>query len=303
MTGREALAGAVVAGWCAAAAAQQSVFRAGTEVVTVGVTVTDRRGAFLQHLNAADFDVLEDGRPQTIDFFARGDQSGSAPEIHVGLLLDTSGSMTDDIALARSAAVRFLNTLRDAVDITLVDFSTEVNVARYGQEDFPRLVERIRSRRPGGFTAMYDALTLYLDGAAGEGGRTILVLLSDGGDTRSTVSFADVMTLIRASDVTVYTVGLLEHQSASAKREQHLRLTRMASESGGEAFFPSTMKDVDAAYAKVLAEIRAQYTIGYVSTNARADGRWRNVEVRLRGPELRGSRVRSRKGYFAPYRP
>ena len=74
--------------------------------------------------------------------------------------------MDADIKLARSAAVKFLNTLTDAKDMTLVDFDTEVRVAKYGQQDFPRLVERIRARKPDGFTAMYDALGVYLDGAA-----------------------------------------------------------------------------------------------------------------------------------------
>ena len=138
--------------------------------------------------------------------------------------------MGEDIKLARSAAVRFLNTLSDAVDMTLVDFDTEVRVAKYGQQDFPRMVERIRSRKPDGWTAMYDALGVYLDGAAENDGRTILVLYTDGGDTRSAIAFGDVMTLVRASDVTIYAVGFLEHQSSSARvdaaRAAHARSPR-----------------------------------------------------------------------------
>src|SRR5688572_31009045 len=130
---------------------------------------------------------------------------------------DTSGSMGEDIKLARSAAVRFLNTLTDAVDMTLVDFDTEVRVATYGQKDFPRMVERIRSRQPAGYTAMYDALGVFLDGAAENEGRTILLLYTDGGDTRSAIALGDVMTLVQASDVTIYAVGFLEHQSSSGR--------------------------------------------------------------------------------------
>jgi Ca-activated chloride channel family protein len=180
----------VVAVSVVAGQAQQATFRAETDLVTLGVTVTDRRSALVTDLSQDDFEVLEDGRPQTVRFFARGDQAASAPELHVGLLLDTSGSMGADIQLARSAAVRFLNTLREAVDITFVDFDTEVRVARYGQQDFPRLVERIRSRKPDGFTAMYDALGVYLERSQDDDGRSILVLLSDGGDTRSTIRFS-----------------------------------------------------------------------------------------------------------------
>jgi hypothetical protein len=86
--------------------------------------------------------------------------------------------------------------------MTLVDFDSEVRVATYGQNDFPRLVERIRGREPEGWTAMYDALGVYLHGAAGNEGRTILALYTDGGDTRSAIALGDLMTLVRASDVT-----------------------------------------------------------------------------------------------------
>ena len=295
------LVGCVVA-LAAVAEGQVPVFRGGVELVNFGVTVTDRRGTYVTDLTPADFEIVEEGRPQTVSYFARGVDSDTAPELHIGLLFDTSGSMGEDIRLARSAAVRFLNTLSDAVDITLVDFDTEVRVAKYGQRDFPRLVERIRGRQPGGFTAMYDALGVYLHGAAEDDGRTILVLYTDGGDTRSTLAFGDVMTLIRASDVTIYTVGFLEHQSSSTRLLQRAQLSQIAETTGGQAFFPSAMKDVEVAYDRIVAQIRAQYSLGYTSTNLKQDGQWRKVEIRVRRPDLRGARVQTRKGYFAPYR-
>lgn len=281
--------------------AQQPTFRAGTDVVTLGVTVTDRTGSFPADLESGDFEVFEDGARQTVTYFARGDQSESTPELHVGLLFDTSGSMGQDIGLARSAAVKFLNTLREAVDITLVDFDTEVRVARYEQQDFPRLVERIRSRKPEGFTALYDALGVYLDAAQRDEGRTILVVFTDGGDTRSALRFGELVTSIRASDVTIYTVGFLEHQGNSARFEQRLRLGEIAAESGGQAFFPLAMKQIEDAYDKIVAQIRAQYSLGYVSTNVRRDGRWRKVEIKVKRAGLSDLKVQARKGYFAPF--
>src|SRR6187200_1169980 len=187
--------------------AQQPVFRTGTEIVGFGVTVTDRRGNFITDLKPEDLEVLEEGAPQAIRLFARGDDAETAPELHVGLVFDTSGSMGDDITLARSAAVKFLNTLTDAKDMTLVDFDTEVRVSKFEQASFPRLVERIRSRRPGGFTALYDAIGVYLTGAIDDNGRKILVMFTDGGDTRSTTTFSKLVTMLRASDATVYAVG------------------------------------------------------------------------------------------------
>jgi VWFA-related protein len=282
--------------------AQQPTFRAGTELVSFSATVTDRRGRYLTDLTRADFEIVEDGRPQSVQYFARGDDLQQAPELHIGLLFDTSGSMEDDIALSRSAAVKFLNTMSQARDITLVDFDTEVRVTRFEQDDFPRLVERIRSRKPDGFTAMYDALGVYLDGATHGPGRKILVVFTDGGDTRSAIRFGDALTLVRASDVTIYAIGFLQNRGAGARGDQRMRLTQIAGESGGAAFFPSSMKQVEEAYDTIAAQVRAQYTLGYVSTNTAADGRWRKVDIRVTSPQARDARIQTRKGYFAPYR-
>ncbi|MBI2187612.1 MAG: VWA domain-containing protein [Acidobacteria bacterium] len=277
-------------------------FRSRIDLVTMGVTVTDRRGNFLSDLTRDDFEIREDGKPQTLTSFARGDSETEELPLHLGLLFDTSGSMGEDIKLARSAAVKFLNTLSDAVDMTLVDFDTEVRVARYDQANFPRMVERIRNRKPDGWTALYDALGVYLDGAAEADGRKILVLYTDGGDTRSTITFSDAMTLVRASDVTIHAVGFLENQPSSVRIGQRMRLMDIAEATGGQAFFPTAMKDVEAAYEKIVAQIRNQYTLGYVSTNTAQDGSWRRVEIRVKRPGLRDLRVHTRKGYFALYK-
>jgi VWFA-related protein len=285
----------------ASLSAQRPVFRAETELVYFGVTVVDRRGNFITDLTAEDFEIVEEGQKQSLRIFARGDDGDSAPEMHVGLLFDTSGSMGEDIKLARSAAIKFLNTLKDAEDMTLVDFDTEVRVAKYGQGDFPRMVERIRSRKPDGWTALYDALGVYLDGATEDDGRTILVLYTDGGDTRSTIGFSDVMTLVRASDVTVYAIGFLEHQPSSVKAEQRMRMQQITETTGGQAFFPMSMKEIESAYDKILAQIRAQYSLGYASSNTKEDGKWRKVEIKVKRSGLKDLKIQTRKGYFARY--
>ncbi len=156
------------------AAAQQTVFRAETDLVSFGVTVIDRRGNFVTDLTRDDFEILEDGKPQTLKYFVVGNQADAAPELHIGLLFDTSGSMSADIATARTAAIKFLRALPEAEGITLVDFDTEVRLAKFGQQDFPRIVERIRNRKPDGFTALYDALGQYVLGAGADQGRKVL---------------------------------------------------------------------------------------------------------------------------------
>jgi Ca-activated chloride channel homolog len=290
---------ATIASGITSLGAQTPTFRTGIDLANFGVTVVDRKGEYLTNLNLEDFEILEDGQKQTIKYFARGADLESGPEMHVGLLFDTSGSMTDDIKLSRSAAIKFLNTLSEAKDMTLVDFDTEVRVAKYGQKDFPRMVERIRGRTPDGETALYDAMGVYLDGASEDEGRKILVLYTDGGDTHSTISFGDLMTLIRASDVTVYSVGFLEHSRGRIEERAHLM--QIAEATGGQAFFPTTMKDIEASYDKVVAQIRAQFSLAYTSTNTKQDGAWRKVEIRVARPDLKGSKILARRGYFAPY--
>src|SRR6476660_6687613 len=162
----------------AATAGAQQTFRTEVDLINFSVVVTDKQGAPITGLKAEDFEVTEAGKPQTIKFFAAGDPA-TAPPLHIGFLLDTSGSMEEDIKDVRTAAVKFLNTMDTAVDITLVDFDTEVRVARYAAADYPRLIERIRGRKPDGYTALYDALGVYLNGADSQSGQKVMVMYTD----------------------------------------------------------------------------------------------------------------------------
>jgi len=291
---------ALVAAYFVQLGAQQPPpFSSRIDLVNIGVTVTDRKGNLVTDLTADDFAILEDGKTQSIRYFSSGEQSESAPPMHLGLMLDVSGSMGEDMNFTRTAAVRFLNTLTDAVDITVVDFDTEVRLARYSQNEFARLIERIRRTKATGMTALYDAIGLYLDGASGQDGRKIMLIYTDGGDTRSAISLHELMELMKASDVTVYPIGSLENQPASVRSQQRMVLQSMADVTGGQAFFPTHVKELDGVYEKVVAQIRAQYTLGYLSTNDKTDGSWRKVEVKTTRKDLR---MRSRKGYFATFK-
>jgi Ca-activated chloride channel homolog len=281
------------------AAQQVPVFRAGVDLVNLGVTVADKKGHLIADLTEADFEIYEDGKKQTLRYFAGGNAANAGPPLHLGLLVDVSESMGEDMSFTKTAAVRFLNTLTDAVDVTVVDFDTEVRSARFSQAEFARLIERIRQKKASGNTALYDAIGVYLDGASGQDGRKVMLLYTDGGDTQSAMAFPELIELLKASDVTVYPIGELEHESPSRREQQRMLLQRMADVTGGQAFFPTAVKELDAVYEKVVAQIRAQYTVGYLSTNEKADGAWRKVEVKVRRNDLR---VRSRRGYFAPYK-
>lgn len=299
--GERRLAAVLVLAITTAVGAFQQTFRSGVDLVYFGVVVTDKQGTPVTGLTANDFEVIEEGKPQAITFFNVGDPD-TAPPLHIGFLLDTSGSMEEDLKDVRTAAIKFLNRMEAAVDITLVDFATDVRLARYTANDYPRLIERIRMRKADGYTALYDALGTYLNRAAELTGQKIMIMYTDGGDTRSSLSLSEVVDLLRASDVTVYVVGYLEHQPSSVKMDQRMQLQRFADTTGGQALFPASAKEVDKMYERIEREISARYNIGYTSTNASTDGRWREVRVRVTRPNLKGLKLRTRQGYFAPYR-
>jgi Ca-activated chloride channel family protein len=272
----------------------QQVFRSSVDLVHFGVVVTDRHGAPVLGLTPDDFEIVEDGKAQSIKYCAGGDPE-SAPPLHLGFMIDNSGSMVQDIRDVRTAAIKFLNTVENLIDVTLTDFDTEVRVARFGLDDFPRLIERIRSRRPDGYTALY--------GAFNQTGDKILVLYTDGGDTRSAINQGELLDLLKASDVTVYSIGYLKHQGGGRMDQQQI-LMRIAAATGGQAFFPNSIKDLDGMYDRILREIAGRYSLGYVSTNTEMDGSWRDVKIRLADRrELKDAKIRTRGGYYAPYKP
>ena len=287
--------------------AQQQTYRVGVDLVHFSVVVTDKQGSPIAGLKADDFELIEEGKPQTIAYFQEGDASdagdlGRVLPLHLGLALDSSGSMESDINDVRTAMIKFLNANEHAIDTTLVDFDTEIRMARYGASDYARLIERIRMQKPDGWTAFYDAVGVFLNGAAEQDGEKIALVYTDGGDTRSSLTFSDLLDLLKASDVTMYAIGYLEHQSPSTRNDQRQQLTRMAEVTGGEAFFPSSTKELEKIYARIQRTIAARYSLGYTSSDTRMDGSWRRVQIRLKRPDLKGAKLRTRAGYYAPYK-
>ena len=282
----------------------QPVFRSGVDLVHLGVTVVGKDGQPVSGLRAEDFVIQEEGREQGIAYFTRGlDNDLETMPLHLGVLFDTSGSMDRDAGFAKTAAIKFLRDLNFAVDMTLVSFDTEVRVSRFGQSDFPRLVERLRGQETGGMTALYDALGVYLDGAFAQDGRKVLLLYTDGGDTRSRMRLRELLDLVRASDVTVYAIGFQTQLRMADRMMERLRLEEIVGLTGGQCYFPDSLDELDEIYAQIRDELAARYSLGYVSTDPTTDGAWRRVTVTLAGarPELEGARIRARNGYFAPY--
>ena len=284
--------------WVAAPLGAQPVFRSGIDLVHFGVTVLDKQGKLVPDLTANDFEVHEEGEEQVVTYFTYGvEADASTMPLHLGLLFDTSGSMEQDGAFAKTAAIKFLNSLTQAIDMTLVEFGNQVRVGRFGQADFPRLVERIRQGESEGWTALYDALGVYLDGASSQDGRKVLLLYTDGEDTRSRMGFGDTLDLLKASDVTVYAIGFQEHLSASTRMMQRMRLDRIVEQTGGICFFPDSVDALDEIYEQIRLEITGRYSIGYASTDERTDGAWRRVQIKVKTerPGLRDVKIRTRR--------
>ena len=284
--------------------AQRPMFTSEIDLVHIGVSILDDDGEPVTDVTAGDVELYEDGQLQEIRYFARGMKTDNdVMPMHLGLLFDASSSMGDDDRFAKTAAIKFLNTLTYAEDMTLVDFDETVLVGRYGQDDFPRLVERIRNRRPGGMTAFYDAPGVYLDGAFDLDGRKVLLMYSDGYDTRSQMPFSDTIELLKASDVTVYAIGFQGNVPRSQRQMERMKLGQLVEITGGRVFFPDDVEALDEIYETISEELDTRYALGYISTNSRSDGTWRRVEIKVKQerPELKDVTTRSRSGYYARY--
>jgi Ca-activated chloride channel family protein len=272
-------------------------FRSGVDLVRLPVIVTGRDGAPVRGLTAADFEIREEGRVETITHFAEG-APGDAVPLHLGLLFDTSDSMGGDLREAAAAAVKFVDAVDEARDTTFVEFDTSVRTSRFEPPSYPMLFARIRSREAKGFTALYDALGTYLTSAIRRGGQHVLVMYTDGGDTRSGIDFGTLQRLLREADVLVYALGYMEHQPSSARMTQQSRLMQIARETGGEAYFPTSAADVTRFYGRIRDDLASRYTLGYGPSNPPPAGQFRKVSVRVVRPGL-DARVRTRSGYVA----
>ena len=277
-------------------AAGEPQFRSGVDLVSFVVVATDKNG-LVSSLTKDDFTILEEGKPQQIQFFAQGDVSERLP-LRLGLLFDVSGSMRLDLDLAKTAAIKFMNAVEHAKDVTLVEFDTEVRLARYRQDDYARLIERIRNRKTDDkWTALYDAIGVYINGMANEEGQKVLVLYTDGGDTRSKMTITQIIELLKWIDISVYAVGFIENQG-SGRMEQRMKLEQLANATGGQAYFPTSKDQLEDIYEKILAELNGRYTIGYISNSTAKPG-FRKVEIKVTNPAFKNVKIRTRNGYYA----
>jgi Ca-activated chloride channel family protein len=278
-----------------------AVFAVGLEEVHVALSVRDARGRVVTDLDQADFEVKEDGRRQKIQLFARGidedTDSATARDalaLDLGLLMDTSESMLKELKLSQQAATRFLEAIPRARELYTIFFDEDIRLSRYDSENQQGLFERIHELKGGGNTALYDAIAVYLSRVQDGSGRKVLVLFTDGEDTRSTLSYGQLLGLVRSSRVTIYAIAFGTVSAGARGARPRSVLQQLANMTGGQVFTPSSSRDLPSIYDRILEDLAAQFVIGYVSDNPRRDGKFRKIKVRARRP---GVVVRHRSGY------
>lgn len=283
-------------------AAQQPAFRTAIDVVSMNVTVTDSSNKYITDLTEKDFEIFEDGVKQDLTLFNRTNLP-----VALSLLIDTSSSMEDRMTIAQDAAIGFVRKLRPTDLGEVIGFDSRAEVLQKFTNNTAELEQAIRKTVAGGSTSMNNALYISLKGLKkipirqeDEIRRQAIVLLSDGEDTSSLVTFEDVLDLARRSETAIYTIGLMEDSAGGQSkgfREATYALRQLANDTGGRAFFPADVKSLANVYGQIYDELSSQYTIGYTSKNQRRDGAWRRLVVRVNRPN---AQARTKQGYFAP---
>jgi Ca-activated chloride channel family protein len=281
-----------------AAAQQVAVFAAETSLVNVAVTVEDAQGRPVDGLTARDFVLREDGRRQPIDLCARMDQGGGrATSLDVALVVDTSDSMLETLRRSQDAAVRFLTTLPNAQQLIVVFFDQTQQVVRFDREHPEALFERVRTLPEGGNTALRDAIVFSLRTLGASDGRAALVLLTDGIDTVSATEPAQLERAVQSKAVTIYPVVYPAAPAADGPdpRSAQKELERLARTTGGRLFRLPNEAALPRVLDEIVADLRAQYVLGFTPQAGGAPGRLRKISVEVPG---RGKlAIRHRVGY------
>jgi Ca-activated chloride channel family protein len=312
-TTEHALNGTIATSTAAPAATQPAAsppaatFRSNVDIVALNVVVTDGDQNYISGLKPSDFAVFEDGIQQDVSFFGVSDVP-----LDLAILLDTSASMTGKMKLVQQAAIGFLETLRPGDRAIIVDIKDATKIMYPLGGDVEAAKKAILSTAPRGGTALYNGTYLTLKEmvkerrATSEVRRQALVVLSDGDDTASLVSYDDLMGLAKQSGIAIYTITMrskyLVTQAASRGHsyfsQSEFGMKALAQETGARSFFPTQLSELSGVYASIAEELATQYAIGYSSKNPKLDGSYRRVIVRI--ADKPGIRTRTRAGYTAP---
>jgi len=266
--------------------------------VNVLFIATDKHGKFVRNLSQTDFNILDDHKPpQAILNFRRETDM----PLHLGLLVDVSGSIDSRFDFEQTAATSFMqHTLRAGFDKAFVmGFNSDSQLAQDFTDNVQLLQTGVHKLHDGGGTALYDAVyrackEKFLKDRPDRPVRKAIIIVSDGEDNQSEISKAQAIEMAQRSEVIIYAIST--DDSGLVMRGDRV-LEQLAEATGGRAFFPFKMKDITHSYAAIEDELRSQYIVSYKPADFDADGRYRSIEISTLKKDLQ---VRARKGYFAP---
>ena len=273
--------------------------KVGTNEVNVVFTVTDKHGKRITDLKQADFRFVDDNKPAAE---IRSFHAETNLPLQVGLLIDASNSVRDRFKFEQESAIEFLNqTVRRGYDQAMVvGFDATPEVTTDFTDDTEKLGQGVRMLRPGGGTALYDALYYagrdkLLKKAQNGPTRRAIILLSDGEDNLSHVTREEAIEMAQRAEAIVYTIST---NVSGTKGAGDKVLERIADATGGRAFFPFQIRDVANAFAEIQDELRSQYAVSYKPADLKSDGHFRAIEIVAL--DRKNFRVRARRGYYAP---
>ena len=266
--------------------------RVDVDMVVVRISVTDPLNRYVIGLEEDHFLVFEGKIEQEIIHF-----SNERSPVSVGIILDISGSMCDDIISARNSVVRFLEQGHELDEYFLITFNDRTKMAYDFTSRRESLQGELSMAKPRGRTALYDSVYLGLEKIReGRHDKKALIIITDGEDNRSRYTFSEVKQFAKESDVQIYVIG--ERGRLGYGTGIIVEITRLT---GGRPFFPNNFKQLDYFVDLIHTELRNQYVIGYEPSDTEPDGKWRKIKVRLDPPDgLPTLTVRARQGYYAP---
>lgn len=272
----------------------QDTLKVDVDLVLATATVTDRNNRFVTGLDKENFEITEDKIEQDIAYFSSEDVP-----LSVGIIFDVSGSMKDKLKTAVDAAITFMKGGNPDDEYFFLPFADKPQDVSEFTSDIAKIQNKFMFSKAKGRTALYDAVYLGLDKLE-EGGNTkrALLLITDGEDNRSRYTFSNVKEFVKEKDVQIYAIGITSGWSEGADEGRAL-LRELSSITGGNAFFTSSVMNLENICHNIALELKNQYVIGYQSTNIAKDGKWRKIKVKAEYPG-HNLTVRAKTGYYAP---
>jgi len=271
------------------------------ELTLVNVTVSDPYGRLVTGLEPDNFRVFENNVEQEIQFFSSEDVP-----ISIGVIFDLSGSMANKVGKANEAAMEFFKTANPQDEFFLVSFNDRAQLTSSFTDSVEDLQSRLLSESPKGRTALLDAIYLGLSQMrSARNAKRALLIISDGGDNSSRFNETDIKRLVREADTQLYAVGIFDPLGYRNRTPEELSgpslLTEVTELTGGRSFDVENVNELPDIAAKIGAELRNQYILGYRPSNKSHDARWRKIKVKLRPPKgLPPLSIYAKTGYYGP---